>query len=178
LSPMRQTRRGPWVSLGLFALGLVGTGLSCRRAPPPEKEQVAPGSLPKEWTALGMPTRGLVSVGQNSDANGLFAEYKGYSDTEMFAAVEERFTAAGFKRTCTALDGRVRGYARDRLRYAMKIDGGGGEISLSIFNEKADIEKGGTEALLWGVCFAGLKLGPPVPIDAAELLHLESDAGH
>lgn len=121
------------------------------------------GTIPQQWSWLGVPTRGLVRVQPSTDDNGLYVDYAGSDDEALLAAVDERFIALGYTRSCSEFGGRVRGYRKGRSRLVMKVDTLGG-MMLSVFNER------GSDPLLWGVCFAGLKLGPPMPVDAAELL--------
>ncbi len=115
--------------------------------------------IPKQWAALGMPAAGLLKVDGESDAHGFYADYAGASPEDaarLRAAVEDALLRRGYARACSALDGLVRGYAKDASKLAVKVDTLGGKLGLSVFTER------GKEPLLHGVCFGSLKLGEPV----------------
>ncbi len=74
------------------------------------------------------------------------------------ARVESAMLHAGYARTCSIVEGRVRGYAKGADKFLVKVDAIGPVSALSVGN------KAGADRLLYGVCFDGYQLGAPTRI--------------
>jgi hypothetical protein len=134
-----------------FRLGLIllvaALSLACRPAPP------GPPQVPKMWEDLGVPTEGLLRVLPDSNEHGFYADYSGHDPSILLDDVSHRLARAGYKRTCTALDGYVVGFTNGCRQLALKVDIVGA-LYLSLF------DAAGKEPLLHGLCFGRYREGP------------------
>ena len=120
----------------LLVLGIVLILVSCSAV-----------QLPARWSHLGITEKGLVRVEKETDANGLYLEYRGVSREELLDSVSESLVASGYVKVGTAFDATVLGFAKGSDKLAVKVDQFGPSLYLAIFNEK------GKEPLLHGVVF-------------------------
>ena len=151
-------RTGPirfWTAIG--SLVLAGFGTACRQATDQSTESVAvesdSSSIPEAWSALGLPSAGLVRVLPESDDHGFYADYAGLDRELLLSEVSKGLAGAGYSQTCTAVEGLVVGFSNGDRELALKIDMLPDPF-LSLFD--AD----GREPLLHGLCFGRYREGP------------------
>lgn len=133
-------------------------GVACRQPGDAKSASDTPKSLPAsevpaEWSALGVPTAGLVRILPESDAHGIYADYADRDEAALLDEVSRGLVAAGYSRACTAVDGHVVGFSNGHRQLALKIDLLP-EPYLSLFDAE------GKEPLLHGLCFGRYQAGP------------------
>lgn len=152
-----------WVA-GLYLACLllaVGCGPAKQADLPPSPVPPAGLELPKRWRSLRLPTEGVVRVDPQSDAHGVYVDYRGKDRQLLLEDVSRRLVAAGYVQSCTAEDGYVVGFSKGPDQVAVKVDQVG-VLALSIFDER------GLDPILHGLCFGKYRAGPSHRLDAKE----------
>ncbi|HTA19741.1 MAG TPA: hypothetical protein VK989_10640 [Polyangia bacterium] len=114
--------------------------------------------IPEPWAKLGLPLQGLDRVRETTSGDLFWADYRGCTDEQLIARVEGAMLHAGYARTCSTFEGRVRGYTKGADKLLVKVDSIGPVSTLSVGN------KAGSDRLLYGVCFDGYQLGVPTRV--------------
>ena len=112
-------------------------------------------NVPEQWVQIGIPQKGIAKIHKESDQNGFYAEYKGYTTKQLMEIVSANLAANGFSEVCDKTELGCKGFTRNEQEYILKIDGGLRTIGLSIANEHGDAP------LFFGICFKGYELGEP-----------------
>jgi hypothetical protein len=111
--------------------------------------------LPKRWSELHLPTRGLTEVLKTTDEHGYYADYTLEVAPTLLDTVSAALTRARYAPACTTLDGYVRGFVRGKSRLAVKVDVLRYKVGLSIFDEN------GNEPIIHGLCFGRYRISEP-----------------
>jgi hypothetical protein len=122
---------------------------------------VAAGCAPRptgRWRDLGLPSEGLVEVYPSTDEHGFFGDYTGTTGDHLLEVTTSALEEAGYVRRCEAFEGRVRGFRRGEEELGVKVDLLGERVGLSVFDGAS------SEALILGVCFGRLRVGPEDPV--------------
>jgi hypothetical protein len=118
--------------------------------------------MPSRWEKLGIKTEGLKTIEDDTDENGLYLEYQGRSIESLYDDVTQALTAAGYRKSHVAFEGKVLGFEKQNEQLAVKVDQFGDYLYLAVFNER------GKDPVLHGVVFGKYTLGPPTTGDAAK----------
>jgi hypothetical protein len=122
---------------------------------------------PKAWIDLGIPLDGLVRVEEGTNENGFYGEYTGTSREDLIDLVSKRLKATGYTEVGKAFNDGVTGFVKDESRLAMKVDGGGNQLFLAVFNEKSK------DSLMHGVVFGNYKVTEAISGDEAKQMLLK-----
>jgi hypothetical protein len=133
-------------------------GLACRQAGDAKTasdtpKSLPPSAVPPEWSALGVPTSGLVRILPESNEHGIYADYSDRDEAVLLDEMSQGLAAAGYSQVCTAVDGHVVGFSNGHRQLALKIDLLP-QPYLSLFDAE------GKEPLLHGLCFGRYRAGP------------------